>query len=311
MNIAKTSILLAAMTALLMFAGAALGGEAGLVIALLVSGTLSFLSYWNSDKVLLAMHHAREADQVTAPNLQSLVVKLADRAEMPVPRIYIIDSAQPNAFATGRNPENAAVAVTTGLLRRLSRDEIEAVVAHELAHIKNYDTLLMTATATIAGAISMLAHFAFFMGGGRNNTPFGFVGMILVILLAPFAAVVVQMAISRTREYAADRTGARICGKPLALATALEAISTSAEPNEGAVRHPETAHLFIVNPIFGQRFGRLFSTHPKTERRIAALRQLSIHMRKDQDGKTSSAQSKPGTAPWSRAGKGDTQGPWG
>jgi heat shock protein HtpX len=227
------------------------------------------------------MHGAQEVDERSAPELVAIVRELAQRAGLPMPRVYLMDSAQPNAFATGRNPQKAAVCATTGLLNALSRDEIAGVIGHELGHVRNHDTLTMTITATIAGAISMLAQFGmFFRGGNRDNNGLGIVGSVLMLILAPLAAMVVQMAISRTREYAADNLGARISGRPDALASALVKISRIAEavPNDTAETHPTTAPLFIVNPLSGRGMDNLFSTHPSTENRIAALEKLSREM---------------------------------
>jgi heat shock protein HtpX len=222
MNFARTALLMAALTGLFLGAGWLIGGASGAMIALLLAGGMNLFAYWNSDKMLLRMHGAQEVSPREAPELYGLVQQLAGRAGLPMPRVYLIRTEQPNAFATGRNPENAAVAVTEGLLRSLSSEELAGVLAHELAHVKNRDTLIMTITATIAGAIGMLANFAFFLGGSRDEngqgSPFGFVGALLVMLLAPLAAMLVQMAISRSREYEADRMGAAICGRPLWLA---------------------------------------------------------------------------------------------
>ena len=273
MNMMKTAMLLAAMTALFMGMGFLIGGSTGMVIAFVIAAGMNLFSYWNADRMVLSMHHAREVDEASAPEFHALVRDLADNAGLPMPKVYIIDNPQPNAFATGRNPENAAVAATTGLLNALSRDEVAAVMAHELAHVEHRDTLIMTVTATIAGAISMLGNFAFFFGGNRdNNNPLGFVGVLAAMIVAPFAAMLVQMAISRTREYAADRRGAEICGRPEWLASALEKIAMGAHaiPNEDAERNPATAHLFIINPLSGQNMDNLFSTHPDTGNRIAA-----------------------------------------
>ena len=233
---------------------------------------MNLFSYWNADKMVLRMHHAVEVDERNAPEYYGIVRDLAARAGLPMPKVYLIDNPQPNAFATGRNPENAAVAATTGLLERLSYEEVAGVMAHELAHVQNRDTLTMTITATLAGAISMLGNFAFFFGGNRdNNNPLGFVGVLVAMIVAPLAAMLVQMAISRTREYSADRRGAEICGQPLWLASALDKIARSAERihNPDAERNPATAHLFIINPLSGERMDNLFSTHPNTENRIA------------------------------------------
>lgn len=278
MSTIKTGMLLAFLTALFMGVGYLVGGTGGMVIAFLIAGGINLFSYWNSDKIVLRMHHAREVDQATAPELHRMVRDLSSRAGLPMPRVYVIDNAQPNAFATGRNPENAAVAATTGLLERLEREEIEGVMAHELAHIQNRDTLTMTITATIAGAISMLANFAFFFGGARNgsNNPIGVVGILVAAIFAPLAAAMVQFAISRTREYSADRTGAEISGNPRGLASALAKISNvvARVPNRDAERSPATAHMFIINPLSGQRMDNLFSTHPATENRIARLLEM-------------------------------------
>jgi heat shock protein HtpX len=276
MNTLKTFMLLAAMTALFMGLGYLIGGAGGAMIAFLVAAAMNFFAYWNSDKIVLRMYSAKRVDETTAPNYVGIVKQLAARANMPVPAIYIIDNPQPNAFATGRNEENAAVAATTGLIRMLSPEELAGVMAHELAHIKNRDTLTMTVTATIAGAISMLANFALFFGGNRNAG--GAIGAIALAILAPMAAGLVQMAISRTREYSADRGGAEICGNPMWLASALERIDEAARrgaPNEAAEANPATAHMFIINPLNGQGRDNLFSTHPATANRIAELRKLA------------------------------------
>ncbi len=276
MSFARTALLMAAMTALFLFFGLMLGGEAGMLIALLIAAGLNFMAYWRADKIVLSMHGAREVTKRDAPELVSIVERLSRRAGLPMPKVYIVDDAQPNAFATGRNPENAAVAATTGLLRLLSHDEVEGVMAHELAHVKNRDTLTMTITATIAGAISMLANFALFFGGNRNN-PLGIIGTILMMILAPMAAMLVQMAISRTREFAADREGAEICGQPLALASALARLHQGARTtvSERAEQNPATAHMFIVNPLSGRSFDSLFSTHPRMEERIMRLEDMA------------------------------------
>ncbi len=281
MNYVRTAILLAGMTALFMGAGFMIGGQQGMLIALVLAAGMNFFAYWNSDKVVLRMYRARPVTQAEAPAFYNIVAQLADKASLPMPRVYIVENDQPNAFATGRNPENAAVCATTGLLRNLSHEEIAGVMAHELGHVKNRDTLTMTITATIAGAISMLANFAMFAGmfGGNNNrnNPFGFVGVLLVAILAPLAAMLVQMAISRTREYAADRMGAEISGRPLWLASALEKLERGAQAidNEAAERNPATAHMFIINPLHAHGVDSLFSTHPSTANRIRRLRELA------------------------------------
>ena len=284
MNTLRTGLLLAAMTGLFMAAGYLLGREQGMVLAFLFAAGMNFFAYWNADKLVLRMHGARPVEKQDAPEFHDIVADLARRAGLPMPRLYIMDNPQPNAFATGRNPENAAVAATTGLLQLLDREEVAGVMAHELAHVRNRDTLVMTLTATLAGAISMLANFGLFFGGGRGrNNPLGAIGVILVMVLAPLAAMLVQMAISRTREYGADRGGAEISGKPLALASALAKISGAASlvVNEPAEANPATAHLFIVNPLSGQRMDNLFATHPATENRIAALQAMAQDMAQD------------------------------
>ncbi len=267
MNYIKTAMLLAGLTALFMGVGYLIGGSSGALIALVVAAGMNVFTYWNSDKMVLSMNGAQEVDARTAPDLYAMVHELAGRANLPMPKVYIMDNPQPNAFATGRNPENAAVAVTTGLMQRLSREEVAGVVAHELAHIKNHDTLIMTITATIAGAISMLAQFGMFFGGNRDNNSgggMGIIGTLAMVILAPIAAMLVQMAISRTREYSADKLGAQIVGHPDWLASALTKIASAAQviPNERAERDPAMAHMFIINPLSGERMDNLFSTHP-------------------------------------------------
>jgi heat shock protein HtpX len=315
MNYVRTAILLAGLTALFMGVGFLIGGQTGAMIALVVAAAMNLFSYWNSDRMVLSMYGAREVDARTAPDLYALVQQLAGRAGLPMPRVFIIDSPQPNAFATGRNPQHAAVAVSTGLVNALSREEVAGVLAHELAHVKNHDTLIMTITATIAGAISMLAQFGMFFGGNRdnNNGGMGIIGTLAMVILAPIAAMLVQMAISRTREYAADRMGAEIVGEPRHLASALAKIENAAHaiPNEQAERNPATAHLFIINPLSGQRMDNLFSTHPATENRIAALEQLAAQM--GRGGFARQAQprrSAPAHGPWGNTGE-PRRGPWG
>lgn len=277
MNYLRTGILLAGMTALFMAVGYFLAGPEGMVIAFLAAAAMNIFSYWKSDKLVLAMYHAQEVSEQTAPQLFEMVRELSTRAGLPMPRVYLIDSPQPNAFATGRNPSNAAVAVTTGLLATLNTREQAGVIAHELAHIKSHDTLTMTVTATIAGAITMLAQFGLLFGGGRGRGGRGAGGGIAALalmLLAPLAAMVVQMAISRTREYAADRAGAGISGDPAGLASALARIDHAARQivNPYAEQNPATAPLFIINPLSGAHMDNLFSTHPSTRNRIEALR---------------------------------------
>ncbi len=276
MNYARTTFLLALMTAIFVGVGYLLGGPGGMVIALIVAAGMNVFAYWNSDKMVLRMYGAKEVSERQAPEFVALVRRLAERAGLPMPKVYLIQSDQPNAFATGRNPENAAVAATTGLIDRLTFEEIEGVMAHELAHVKHRDTLTMTVTATLAGAIAMLANFALFLGGNRNN-PLGIVGTILIMILAPMAAMLVQMAISRSREYEADRRGAEISGKPMALASALHKIAGVAArvDNDQAERNPATAHLFIINPLHARSVDSLFSTHPSTANRVARLEEMA------------------------------------
>jgi heat shock protein HtpX len=271
----RTFVLMAAMTAFVGVAGLALGGETGLFIALGLAFAMNFYSYWNSDKAVLRMHGARPVDARAAPDLWSMTEQMAARAGMPMPALYIIETEQPNAFATGRNPANAAVAVTRGLLRNMSREEVAGVVAHELAHIKNRDTLTMTITATLAGAVSMLANFALFFGGNRDR-PMGLVATLAMMILAPMAAGMVQMAISRVREYEADAEGAAICGNPGWLASALTRLGVLSGriDNVAAERNPATAHMFIVNPLHMHRVDNLFATHPPIEERVARLRAM-------------------------------------
>jgi heat shock protein HtpX len=314
MNYVRTAILLAGLTALFVGVGYLIGGQSGAMIALVLAAGMNLFSYWNSDRMVLSMTGAQEVDARTAPEFYAIVHDLAGRAGLPMPRVYLIDSPQPNAFATGRNPENAAVAASTGLLNMMSREEVAGVMAHELAHIKNRDTLIMTITATIAGAISMLAQFGMFFGGNReNNSGMGIIGTLAMVILAPVAAMLVQMAISRTREYSADRMGAEIVGEPRYLANALARMENAAHqiPNEAAERNPATAHMFIINPLSGARMDNLFSTHPATENRIAALEQLAAQMGRRGGGGYRPTQPRPATparGPW---GGGAARGPWG
>jgi heat shock protein HtpX len=277
MNMVRTFVLMAAMTALFVGLGYLLGGPVGLIIALLVAFAMNFFAYWNSDKVVLRMYGAREAREQDAPQYYRIVRQLAQNAELPMPKVYIMENPQPNAFATGRDPEHAAVAATTGLIAMLTPEELAGVMAHELAHVRNRDTLTMTITATLAGAISMLANFAFFFGGNRNNNAMGFVGLLALMILAPLAAGLVQMAISRAREFEADRWGAEICGHPLWLASALGKISEGAKriDNVAAERNPATAHMFIINPLHARALDGLFSTHPNTDDRIVRLQRMA------------------------------------
>ena len=282
MNTTKTGLLLAGMTGLFLAAGFLLGGEQGMIIAFAVAVAMNLFAWWNSGAMVLRLYGAKEVSAETAPQFHGLVAELAARANLPMPKVYIIENDQPNAFATGRNPENAAVAATTGLLRMLTREEIAGVMAHELAHVRNRDTLIMTVTATLAGAISMLANMAMWAAafGGNRNGPLGAVGAILVAILAPLGAILVQMAISRTREYQADRIGAEICGNPLWLASALEKLEMGSRriDNNAAERNPATAHMFIVNPLHAHGHDKLFSTHPATANRVRALHQMAAEL---------------------------------
>ncbi len=275
MNGLKTTMLLAAMTALFMALGYTFGRESGMLIALLVAIGMNFFTYWNADKIVLKMHNAKEVDAASAPDFYGMIHQLAQRGGLPMPRVYIVEDPNPNAFATGRNPEHAAVAATTGLLSMLDRDEVAAVMAHELAHVKNRDTLIMTMVATIAGAISMLANFGMFFRGGDDNRGAGLAGL-LAVLVAPFAAMIVQMAISRTREYGADAGAAQITGEPMALARALAKIAgpAASRPTYAEQANPAVAQLYIVPTGVSE----LFSTHPATESRIAALEQIASDM---------------------------------
>jgi heat shock protein HtpX len=317
MNYFRTTLLLAVLTALFMAVGFFIGGQSGMLIAFLVALGMNLFSYWNSDKIVLRMHGAQEVDASSAPELYDLVRQLSANAELPMPKVYVIHAEQPNAFATGRNPENAAVAATTGLLESLSREEVAGVMAHELAHIKNRDTLTMTIAATIGGAISMLANFGMLFGGGNrdnNSGGFGVIGTLLMVFLAPLAAGLIQMAISRSREYEADKLGAYISQRPLWLASALRRISRAAEeiPYGRAERNPATAHMFIINPLHGQGMDNLFSTHPNTDNRIAALEALAREMGQPGDGGGARGAEPAGTesGPWGASASGE-KGPWG
>jgi len=307
MNHLKTYILLAAMTALFGAIGYFVGGTGGMLIALVVAAAMNLFAYWNADKMVLRHFRAQEINpNHPDPRVRAYVqdtLMLANRAGLPAPKVYIIDNPQPNAFATGRDPNNAAVAATSGLLSLLSREEIRGVMAHELAHVKNRDTLTMTVTATIAGAIGMLANFALFFGGGNGERPNPIVG-IAIMILAPLAASLVQMAISRSREYEADRIGAEIGGEPEALASALSKIEAYARQrvNTDAERNPAMAHLFIINPLSGRGADNLFSTHPNTKNRIAQLMQMAQRFGRA----TSAPQPTHDGGPWGRR-----KGPWG
>ena len=278
-NIFKTALLLGVLTAMLVLIGGAIGGQQGMVIAFFAALVMNFFSYWFSDKMVLAMYRAQPLDEASAPIVYRIVRGLTTRAGMPMPRIYLIPTDTPNAFATGRNPEHAVVAVTEGILRILDEEELEGVLAHELSHVKNRDVLISTIAATLAGAITYLAHMAQWaaMFGGRSSSDeeggLNPIAAILMAILAPIAAMLVQMAVSRSREYQADATGARIAGKPWGLAKALEKLQMAQQvaPMEA---NPATAHLFIVNPLSGRSLMNLFSTHPPLEDRIARLRAM-------------------------------------
>jgi len=271
-NWLKTSILMAGIVVLFGMVGAALGGGNGMLIALLFAGAMNIYAYWFSDKIVLRMYNAREVDESSAPAFYRMVRELAQKAQLPMPKVYVIDEAQPNAFATGRNPENAAVAATTGIMRILSERELRGVMAHELAHVKNRDTLVSTISASIAGAISSFAHFGMLFGGDRDRNVHPALAL-LVMILAPIAAMLIQMAISRSREFEADRGGAVISGDPDALASALRKIHNYAHqiPMGAAEEHPETAQMMIINPLSGGGLRGLFSTHPDVEERISRL----------------------------------------
>ncbi len=280
MSATRTAILLAGLTALFLAIGYLLGGEQGMIIALVLAAATNVFAYWNSDKMILRMYGAQEVDPHTAPELYGLVQQLARRASLPMPKVYVINEAQPNAFATGRDPNHGAVAVTTGLLHMLNHQELAGVIAHELAHIKNRDTLIMTVSATLAGAISGVANIFMFtnmFGGNREGGGPSPIFAMLIMVLGPLAAMLVQMAISRTREYGADRAGAEICGHPLWLASALQKLQAGAERIASPVAdtHPATAHLFIVNPLHAGAVAGLFRTHPATADRVRALRELA------------------------------------
>ena len=279
MNIMRTGLLLAALTALFMGTGYLIGGTSGMVLALAFAVATNAFAYWNSDRLALRMHNAHPVTRMSHPELWDMVARLARQADLPMPKVYLIDARQANAFATGRNPENAAVAVSAGLLHSLSTPEVEGVIAHELAHVRNRDTLIMTITATIAGAISMLANLGFLFGGNRERGHFGILGVLIAVFLAPLAAALIQMTVSRTREYAADAGGAQISGNPLALASALGKISQQAKwvQMPSAETHPNSAHMFVINPLIGMRLDRMFSTHPPVERRIAALEAMAAN----------------------------------
>jgi heat shock protein HtpX len=280
-NMLKTGVLLGVLTALFVVIGYALGGQQGMVVAFALAVAMNMFSYWFSDKIVLAMYGARPISEAEAPRVYAIVRRLATRAQIPMPPVYLIPTDAPNAFATGRSPDHAAVAVTEGIMRILDEDELEGVLAHELSHVRNRDVLISTIAATLAGAITYLAHmmqWAAFFGGGRSSddeeggSPWA---MLLLAILAPFAAMLVQLAVSRAREYQADASGARLAGRPSGLAKALEKLETAARA-EPMPANPATAHLFIVNPLSGQTLMRLFSTHPPIEDRIRRLRAMHL-----------------------------------
>ncbi len=312
-NYVRTALLLAALTALFMGIGFLLGGVGGMLIALAVAAAMNLFAWWNSGDMVLRYYKAREVTPDTHSGFYQVVEGLAARAELPMPRVYIIDNPQPNAFATGRGPNNAAVAATTGLLQSLNEHEVAGVMAHELAHVRNRDTLIMTITATIAGAIGMIANFALFFGGSRNN-PLGIIGALAMMILAPLAASLVQLAISRSREYEADRGGAEICGNPHWLADALEKLhrGSATIDNPAAEGNPATAHMFIVNPLHAHTRDKLFSTHPSMANRVERLRAMA-----PQDGNSGVESERWEAGPWSGAGQDDVRqirqrrhGPW-
>jgi heat shock protein HtpX len=314
MNYAKTGLLLAVLTGIFVAMGALIGGTTGMVIAFIIAAGMNMFSLWQSDKMVLRMYGAQEVNAQSGGQYYTIVRDLAARAELPMPRVYIMNNPQPNAFATGRNPQNAAVCASTGLLEALSPEEVAGVMAHELAHVKNYDTMTMAVAATIGGAISMLAQYLQFgalFGGNRNsNNAVGWIGMLVAIIVAPMAAMLVQMAVSRSREYQADRMGGMICGNPLWLASALEKIEGYAHQirNEPAEAAPATAHLFIINPLTGEGMDNLFSTHPNTSNRIAELAKQAAEM--GVSARRSSGDESSSAGPWSGTSA-DPRGPWG
>jgi heat shock protein HtpX len=316
MNYAKTGLLLAVLTGIFVAMGALIGGTTGMVIAFVIAAGMNMFSLWQSDKMVLRMYGAQEVDAQSGGEYYAIVRDLAARAELPMPRVYIMNNPQPNAFATGRNPQNAAVCASTGLLEALSPEEVAGVMAHELAHIKNYDTMTMAVAATIGGAISMLAQYLQFgalFGGNRNNNSVGWIGMLVAIIVAPMAAMLVQMAVSRSREYQADRMGGQICGNPRWLASALQKIEGFARGirNEPAEAAPATAHLFIINPLTGEGMDNLFSTHPNTANRIAELEKLAGELGAT-GGRAAARSSGAPRGPWGAGASGARRdGPWG
>jgi heat shock protein HtpX len=315
MNYAKTALLLAVLTGIFVAMGGVLGGQAGMVIAFVIALGMNMFSLWKSDKMVLRMYGAEEVDAAKGGDYYRIVQDLARRAELPMPRVYVMHNPQPNAFATGRNPANAAVCASTGLLEALSPEEVAGVMAHELSHIKNRDTLTMAVAATIGGAISMAAQYLQFgalFGHRSNNSGVGWVGTIATIVLAPLAAMMVQMAISRSREYQADHMGALICGNPLWLASALQKIDNAARGirNDEAEAAPATAHMFIINPLTGEGMDNLFSTHPDTGNRIVELEKLAAEL----GARGTRAMSRPSSGPagpWDAGPGNNPRGPWG
>jgi heat shock protein HtpX len=303
------------LTGIFVAMGWLVGGPTGMLIAFLIALAMNMFSLWQSDKMVLRMYGAEEVDASSGGQYYEIVRDLAARAQLPMPRVYIMNNPQPNAFATGRNPQNAAVCASTGLLEMLSPEEVAGVMAHELAHVKNYDTMTMAVAATIGGAVSMLAQYlqfgALFGGNRENNNPLGWIGIIAAIIVAPLAAMLVQMAVSRSREYQADRLGGMICGNPLWLASALRKIEHYARgiPNEQAEAAPATAHLFIINPLTGQGMDNLFSTHPNTDNRVAELERLAAELGPGPSRVTARSSSGP-SGPWGAAPD-RPRGPWG
>lgn len=313
MNFTRTALLLAAMTGIFVLMGALLGGQGGMVIAFLVALAMNLFALWKSDKMILRMHGAQEVDAQSGGQFYQIVEALARKAELPMPRVFIMDSPQPNALATGRNPANAAVCASTGLLEMLSAEEVAGVMAHEMAHIKSRDTLTMTVAASLGGAISMMAQYLQFgaIFGSRQSQRLGWAGFLVTAIAAPLAAMLVQTAISRSREYQADRLGAMICGEPRWLASALIKISNKVSRirNDTAEMHPATAHLFIVNPLTGRGVDNLFSTHPNVENRVAELEKLALEMEHVQRSRGTA--SITANAPWLGRGNAAPRGPWG
>ena len=310
MNYAKTGLMLAVLTGILVAMGGLVGGHTGMVMALVIAAGINLFSLWQSDKLVLRLYGADEVDERSGGQYYRIVEGLAQHTGLPMPRVYVMSNPQPNAFATGRNPSNAAVCASTGLIEMLSPEELAGVMAHELSHIKNRDTLTMAVAATIGGAISMLAQglrFGALFGGNRQNNNIGWVGALVAMIVAPLAAMLVQMAISRSREYQADRMGARICGQPLWLASALRKIEGAAHEirNEPAEAAPATAHIFIINPLNGEGMDNLFSTHPNTDNRIAELEKLAAEM----GARQLAPSTPPASEPWGRA-PGAPRGPW-